>query len=115
MYLRHRVLTTDQLAALAFGNITTTRHRLAVLVRHAREHGSGELLQWDGEGEASDYLYARQRELGLRPDGLGVWAQDGPTSRSCSNTTSSTCPSSPPRSTATPSTPATAPSSRCPS
>ena len=29
----HRVLTTDQLAALAFGNITTARHRLAVLVR----------------------------------------------------------------------------------
>jgi DNA-binding CsgD family transcriptional regulator len=30
---RHRVLTTDQLAVLAFGNITTARHRLAVLVR----------------------------------------------------------------------------------
>ena len=30
---RHRVLTTDQLAALAFGNITTARHRLTVLVR----------------------------------------------------------------------------------
>ena len=30
---RHRVLTTDQLAALAFRNITTARHRLAVLVR----------------------------------------------------------------------------------
>jgi hypothetical protein len=30
---RHRVLTTDQLAALAFGKITTARHRLAVLVR----------------------------------------------------------------------------------
>lgn len=30
---RHRVLTTDQLAALAFGSITTARHRLAVLVR----------------------------------------------------------------------------------
>jgi hypothetical protein len=30
---RHRVLTTDQLAALAFGNITTARHRLAVVVR----------------------------------------------------------------------------------
>ena len=147
---RHRVLTTDQLAALAFGNITTARHRLAVLVRlgllrrfrphlqigsapwhyvlgpigaallgqedrdekrwlptvradrqlalarsqrlghmtgaswffvalarHAREHGGGELLRWDGEGEASDYLYARRRELGPRPDGLGVWAQDG--------------------------------------
>ena len=147
---RHRVLTTDQLAALAFGNITTARHRLAVLVRlgllrrfrphlqtgsapwhyvlgpigaallgqedrdekrwlpmvradrqlalersqrlghmtgaswffvalarHAREHGRGELLKWDGEGEASDYLYARSRELGPRPDGLGVWAQDG--------------------------------------
>jgi DNA-binding CsgD family transcriptional regulator len=126
---RHRVLTTDQLAALAFGNITTARHRLAVLVRlgllrrfrphlqtgsapwhyvlgpigaallgqedrdekrwlpmvradrqlalersqrlghmtgaswffvalarHTREHGGGELLKWDGEGEASDYL-----------------------------------------------------------
>ena len=147
---RHRVLTTDQLTALAFGNITTARHRLAVLVRlgllrrfrphlqtgsarwhyvlgpigaallgqedrdekrwlpmvradrqlalersqrlghmtgaswffvalarHAREHGGGELLRWDGEGEASDYLYARSRELGPRPDGLGVWAQDG--------------------------------------
>ena len=115
---RHRVLTTDQLAALAFGNITTARHRLALLVRlgllrrfrphlqtgsapwhyvlgpigaamtgaswffvalarHAREHGGGELLRWDGEGEASDYLYARSRELGPRPDGLGVWAQDG--------------------------------------
>jgi hypothetical protein len=24
--------------------------------------------------EASDYLYARQRELGPRSDGLGVWA-----------------------------------------
>jgi hypothetical protein len=144
------VLTTEQLAALAFGNITTARHRLSVLVRlgvlrrfrphretgsapwhyvlgpvgaallgqedrddrkwapqvradrqlalersqrlshmtgaswffvalarHAREHGGGELLRWDGEGEACDYLYARQRELGPRPDGLGVWAQDG--------------------------------------
>jgi DNA-binding CsgD family transcriptional regulator len=30
---RHRVLTTDQLAALRFGNLTTARHRLAVLVR----------------------------------------------------------------------------------
>jgi hypothetical protein len=29
----HRVLTTDQLAALGFGNITTARHRLSVLVR----------------------------------------------------------------------------------
>jgi hypothetical protein len=29
----HRVLTTDQLAALGFGSITTARHRLAVLVR----------------------------------------------------------------------------------
>jgi hypothetical protein len=48
----------------------------AALARHAREHGDGELLQWDGEGEASDYLYARERELGPRPDGLGVWAQD---------------------------------------
>ena len=30
---RHRVLTTDQLAALAFGSLTTARHRLSVLVR----------------------------------------------------------------------------------
>ena len=30
---RYRVLTTDQLAALRFGNLTTARHRLAVLVR----------------------------------------------------------------------------------
>ena len=30
---RHRVLTTDQLAALAFSNLTTARHRLSVLVR----------------------------------------------------------------------------------
>jgi DNA-binding CsgD family transcriptional regulator len=30
---RHRVLTTDQLAALRFSNLTTARHRLAVLVR----------------------------------------------------------------------------------
>lgn len=143
---RHRVLTTEQLAALAFGNITTARHRrrcscawaccaasgrtfkpaprrgttssapsaprcsarktatrkdgradrqlalarsqrlghmtgaswfFVALARHAREHGGGELLRWDGEGEASDYLYARSRELGPRPDGLGVWAQDG--------------------------------------
>lgn len=29
----HRVLTTDQLAALGFGNITTARHRLSMLVR----------------------------------------------------------------------------------
>jgi hypothetical protein len=29
----HRVLTTDQLAALAFGSVITARHRLAVLVR----------------------------------------------------------------------------------
>lgn len=29
----HRVLTTDQLAALGFGNITTARHRLSALVR----------------------------------------------------------------------------------
>jgi hypothetical protein len=29
----HRVLTTGQLCALGFGNITTARHRLAVLVR----------------------------------------------------------------------------------
>jgi hypothetical protein len=30
---RHRVLTTDQLAALRFSNVTTARHRLSVLVR----------------------------------------------------------------------------------
>ena len=30
---RHRVLTTDQLAALRFGNLTTARHRLSGLVR----------------------------------------------------------------------------------
>jgi hypothetical protein len=30
---RHRVLTTDQLTALRFGNLTTARHRLAELVR----------------------------------------------------------------------------------
>lgn len=30
---RHRTLTTDQLAALRFGNLTTARHRLSVLVR----------------------------------------------------------------------------------
>ena len=30
---RHRVLTTDQLAALAFASLTTARHRLAALVR----------------------------------------------------------------------------------
>jgi hypothetical protein len=30
---RHRVLTTDQLTALAFSNLTTARHRLTVLVR----------------------------------------------------------------------------------
>jgi hypothetical protein len=30
---RHRVLTTDQLAALTFSNVTTARHRLSVLVR----------------------------------------------------------------------------------
>jgi hypothetical protein len=30
---RHRVLTTDQLAALKFSNLTTARHRLSVLVR----------------------------------------------------------------------------------
>jgi protein involved in plasmid replication-relaxation len=29
----HRVLTTDQLAALGFGNVITARHRLGVLVR----------------------------------------------------------------------------------
>jgi hypothetical protein len=29
----HRVLTTGQLAVLGFGNITTARHRLSVLVR----------------------------------------------------------------------------------
>src|SRR6266581_4813013 len=30
---RHRVLTTGQLAALAFGSAITARHRLAVLLR----------------------------------------------------------------------------------
>lgn len=30
---RHRVLTTDQLAALRFRNLTTARHRLSELVR----------------------------------------------------------------------------------
>ncbi len=30
---RHRVLTTDQVAALTFGSVITARHRLAVLVR----------------------------------------------------------------------------------
>ena len=30
---RHRVLTTDQIAALAFSNLTTARHRPSVLVR----------------------------------------------------------------------------------
>jgi hypothetical protein len=30
---RHRVLSTDQLAALRFSNLTTARHRLSVLVR----------------------------------------------------------------------------------
>jgi len=30
---RHRVLTTDQLTALRFSNLTTARHRLSVLVR----------------------------------------------------------------------------------
>lgn len=29
----HRVLTTGQLCALGFGNMTTARHRLTVLVR----------------------------------------------------------------------------------
>jgi Replication-relaxation len=29
----HRVLTTDQLAALGFGNVITARHRLSLLVR----------------------------------------------------------------------------------
>jgi hypothetical protein len=45
---RHRVLTTEQLAALRFSNLTTARHRLAVLVglgvlrrfRPRRETGS---------------------------------------------------------------------------
>ena len=149
---RHRVLTTGQLAALAFGNITTARHRLTVLVRlgllrrfrphretgsapwhyvlgpvgaallgqedrddrkwapqvradrqlalersqrlghmtgaswfftalvrHAREHGGGELLQWDNDREAADYLYSSYPGIGSapHPDGLGIWAQDG--------------------------------------
>ena len=48
---RHRVLTTDQLAALAFGNITTARHRLTVLVRlrllrRFRPHRATGSAQW---------------------------------------------------------------------
>jgi hypothetical protein len=57
--------------------MTGTSWFFVALARDAREHGGGELLKWDGEGEASDYLYARERELAPRPDGLGVWAQDG--------------------------------------
>jgi hypothetical protein len=59
------------------GHLTGASWFFVALARRAREHGGGELLRWDGEGEASDYLYARSRELGPRPDGLGVWAQDG--------------------------------------
>lgn len=33
MVARHRVLTTDQLAALRFSNLTTARRRLSALVR----------------------------------------------------------------------------------
>ena len=59
------------------GHMTGASWFFVALARHAREHGGGELLRWDGEGEASDYLYARSRELGPHPDGLGVRAQDG--------------------------------------
>jgi hypothetical protein len=38
---RHRVLTTDQLAALRFRNLTTARHRLSELVRLGCCAGSG--------------------------------------------------------------------------
>jgi hypothetical protein len=147
---RHRVLTTGQLAALRFSNLTTARHRLSLLVglgvlrrfrprresgsapwhyvlgpigaailgqedhdekrwlpqvrtdrhlalersqrlghmtgaswffvalvRHAREHGGGELLRWDSERETADYLYHStwDAEHNPRPDGLGVWAE----------------------------------------
>jgi hypothetical protein len=48
---RHRVLTTDQLAALSFGNITTARHRLSVLVqlgllRRFRPHRESGSAPW---------------------------------------------------------------------
>jgi hypothetical protein len=48
---RHRVLTTDQLAALSFGNITTARHRLSVLVqlgllRRFRPHRESGSTPW---------------------------------------------------------------------
>ncbi len=150
----HRVLTTDQLAALGFGNITTARHRLSVLVRlrmlrrfrphpptgsapwhyvlgpvgaamlgvedrdehrwaphvrtdrqlslerspllghmtgrnwffvalarHAREHG-GELRKWLNETETvASYEHAPTRQDDRarlpRPDGAGIWAEDG--------------------------------------
>jgi hypothetical protein len=146
---RHRVLTTDQLAALRFSNLTTARHRLAVLVdlgvlrrfrprretgsapwhyvlgpigaamlgqedrdekrwapqvrtdrqlalersqrlghmtgaswffvalvRHAREHGGGELRKWDSERETAEYLYdGPGSDSSPHPDGTGVWAE----------------------------------------
>jgi hypothetical protein len=75
------MVRADRQLALArsqrLGHMTGASWFFVALARHAREHGGGELLRWDGEGEASDYLYARTRELGPRPDGLGVWAQDG--------------------------------------
>jgi hypothetical protein len=43
------------------GHMTGASWFFVALARHAREHGGGELLKWDGEGEASDYLYARRR------------------------------------------------------
>jgi hypothetical protein len=150
----HRVLATDQLAALGFGNITTARHRLSVLVRigmlrrfrpdpptgsapwhyvlgpvgaamlgvedrdehrwapqvrtdrqlslecsprlghmtgrnwffvalakHACEHG-GELPEWLNEADtAARYEHAPLRQDDRarlpRPDGAGIWAEDG--------------------------------------
>ncbi len=148
---RHRMLTTDQIAALKFSNLTTARHRLSVLVglgvlrrfrprhevgsapwhyvlgpigaailgqedreekkwapqvrvdrqlalersqrlghmtgvswffvalaRHVREHGNGELLRWDSEREAAEFLYSQYADLdsSAQPDGLGIWAEN---------------------------------------
>jgi DNA-binding CsgD family transcriptional regulator len=147
---RHRMLTTDQLAALSFGSLTTARHRLSVLVRlgvlrrfrphrevgsapwhyvlgpvgaallgqedrdekkwvpqvradrqlalersqrlghmtgaswffvalarHAR-HASAELLRWDSEREATEFLYQYPGLGSLpHPDGMGIWAEGG--------------------------------------
>ena len=150
---QHRVLTTDQLTALAFDNVITARHRLSLLVdlgmvrrfrpravsgsapwhyvlgpigaamlgqedrdekkwqpqvradrqlalersqrlghmtganwffialaRHAREHGGGELRTWASEREVTARLYesAYPRDHEPHPDGLGIWAEDGP-------------------------------------